>query len=266
MDWIQGTWLDLYVGEFTVRFLIVGAIVLPLSMMLRRWLPLLWRRHGRQRLDGYETALLAGGVNRLCQAVLADLRERDEIELIGGDVQFPPKRDERPALEPSHEVERKTLEAARKVTPSDDFKKIMTGQAKALKGSLVQKGHWLTDSQQNLVRLLAFAPAVLWLAFGTLRFAIGFAEDEAVEHLGLLIFFGLAAATPLLFGTIRTPAARKYLRSERRRYRRDFNVLSQTDPTAHLMAVALFGPESRDPLSQLFAPWWAQNRDQPHFD
>ena len=263
MDWIQGTWLDLYVGEFTVRFLIVGAIALPLSVALRRWLPLLWRRHSRQRPDGYETALLAGGVNRLCQAVLADLRERDEIELIGGDVQFPPKRDERPPLEPRHEIERKTLEAARKVTPSDTFKEIMAGQARALQGSLVQKGHWLTDSQQTMVRLLAFAPAALWLAFGALRFAIGLADDEAVAHLGILIVFGLAAATPLLFGTPRTPTARKFLRAERRRYRRDFHVLAQTDPTAQLMAVALFGPDADDPLIELFAPWWAQRRDGP---
>ena len=251
MEWVHGTWLDLYAAEFLIRYIPLGIAALVASVAIWRYLPRRWRRTTYPPLDSYETAMLAGGMPRVCQAAVSMLHGRHLIAFNSGEMRLVQDATESAA---EHPVEEDVLSAAFIGAKARELPGVLRRRADELRLSLVSKGYWLNDVEAFLLRAAATLPMLAWLVLGALKTYVGAQRERDVGLLAVLLVLGTLALIGLLNRPIRSEGGWSHLATQKKRFREtNSDMEAITGTSAGLMAVALLGLPGGDETDTYFS-------------
>ena len=178
--------LDLHGPEFLLLYGQLALIALVAAFVIPRYL----RPEGQagRRPDEDELALLAGGRERLAEAVTVRLlAEGAAIVQVGGTIAI---RDPHGGGTPA---ERRV---ARLTSPANwrDVHRALADPADALERRLEARGLWIDRGTTRLLRLLQTAPLALLFLFGLAKWIVGAMRDRPVGILTALLVVTVVVA------------------------------------------------------------------------
>lgn len=221
-DWYGGAFLALY------AFLLVGAILC--SLLIAAWL----RPEGQPGAvgDDDELALLAGGRNRLGEAVLARLLARRAIT-IGHEGVYTHVS---PTGASSAERDLLSLPSPFRWKAASEM---IAGAATQLEQRLIDRGLLMELEEQRRLRAYAVLPLVLLTGFGLIKVMVGLSRERPVGYLLAFLAVTVIVAIILIVSIDRRTRYGIHLVSETRQ-RSERLGRAPTEAEAGT-AVALFG-------------------------
>lgn len=222
---------DLHGPEFLFLYCELAVIALIASFVIPRYL----RPEGRagRRPDEDELALLAGGRERLAEAVTVRLlAEGTAIVQSGNTLAIRNPHGGRTSAE---------RRVARLTSPANwtDIHRALSDPAEAIERRLEDKGLWIGRTAARQLRLIQTAPLVLLFLFGLAKWIVGSMRDRPVGILTALLFVTAIAAILRYFVIDRRTGAGKAALADARL---EAGRLRRAAPTNEApLAVALFG-------------------------
>lgn len=217
------------------EFLFVYSLLLVAACVLAWWLPAGLRAAGRrgESLDAESVAFLAGGPDRLADAVLADLFVHGALEAAGGDGLAVVRRDLSVGMAGTA-----LLQSEPSLTIGE-ARRIIALQARRIAARLRRSGLLLWPEQHSRLRWLSVAPFAVLLVLGLYRQRAQSALGEPTGF--LLILLALTAILALLRFLHSDPRTRAGIEAVGELRTESARIPSAQRPEDAPLAVALFG-------------------------